>query len=466
MKKVNYSHFLAIVVIMTACTRTDRPSVSPATSSQSPTSPPTQTSLSPTRTVSPTHTRRVIPSSTFEPTLTVAPTETRIVIPVCPGGGIVNRMPDDFGITGTIVYQNNDKKGLYTIGGMPLMHSQLPVDNTQQNEVFGFSPNGEWLAYAPNAGESTAELIAEPSGILTTTGTIAFDTPLLVLLSAKGDRIESSLDQSRITVDLPITTLNKALRWPYSYWNNNIYLFILLYFWDLDPYSHGAERPILFDPFQGIWVQEPILGLDDRYLQGNVGFSPDLTRVLYETQNGDFYAGIQLRDLTTNDVLWSDTEFQLGKNTRIFWSPDSSTVAVSNIGIGQRFHTTYLISRDGKAKIIEDSKFPTSEFNLISLSWSPNSRYIAMVDTSGTTYQLYIYDNDLDQYLYYCPLISYEGVTQPNPIWSPDNSYIILSSSSSNMPIQIINVQTGEIFNLLKEGFAFGWSDKFPTVWP
>jgi hypothetical protein len=385
---------------------------------------------------------------------------------MCPGGGDVNVLPDKFGMAGIIVYQNNDKKGLYTIGGMPLMHSQLPVDNTQQNEVFGFSPNGEWLAYAPNTGVSTAKLIVEPSGILTTTGTIAFDTPQLILLSANGDRIESSFDQSRITVDLAITTLNKALRWPNSYWNNNNYLFILLYFWDLDPYSHGAERPILFDPFEGIWVQELILGLDDRYLQGNVGFSPDLTRVLYDTQNGDLYTGIQLRDLTTNDVLWSDTEFQLGKNTLILWSPDSSMVAVGNIGIDQRFHTTYLISHDGKAKVIEDSKFPTSEFHLVSLNWSPNSRYIAMVDSNGTTYQLYIYDNDLDQYLYYCPLVSYEGGSHLDPIWSPDNFYIAFSSSILHMPVQILNVQTGEMFNLLKEGFAVGWSDKFPTVWP
>ena len=82
-------------------------------------------------------------------TNTVSPLQMDEMIPSCLNDGIPLSLPDDFGLDDSIVYQDSDLTGLYSVGGEPLVFSSLPVSETHKYENMGFSPDGYWLAYSP-----------------------------------------------------------------------------------------------------------------------------------------------------------------------------------------------------------------------------------------------------------------------------------------------------------------------------
>jgi Tol biopolymer transport system component len=89
-----------------------------------------------------------------------------------------------------------------------------------------------------------------------------------------------------------------------------------------------------------------------------------------------------------------------------------------------------------------------------------------MIYSNGEAYRLLVYDREQNRYLYYCPLTTFDELSQPEPVWSPDGLYVILSSSFSDVLMQLFDIQTGNIYKLPEKGKASGWSDKFPTLWP
>ena len=435
----------------------------------------TSATIMPIPTITATSTLR--PTSTFSPDSTESfdsgsePTTLGEAIRVCPGEGVPISPPAGFGFSGTIVYQHYYHQGLYTIGGQPLVQSHVLISETQEYDIYGFSPDGSWLAYAPVSRRNA------PQGTRTMTTTLVLETPSIILLSASGEKIENAFNFEGLNYQdntgqwLQIYNIRSIASYPNSYWLNEHLIYAILAFDDpTDRYTHGYAVPILFDPFQDTWLDEALKGLD-RFNDGRIGISPDMRRVLYEAKSLDavsgmsIESGITLRDLDKDEDIWSDPKFP--SSVTIRWAPDSSMVAVGNT-LFSGDDQLLLLSRDGDSKVIADATFPGYGFALVDLSWSPDSRYLALVThrhDPEEDVEIYLYDTLTERYIYFCPLVTYKKA--PSAVfWSPDSSYIALSSSASKMPLQLFDVNTGKIFKIAEDAIAVGWSDKFPVEWP
>ena len=337
---------------------------------------------------------------------------------------------------------------------MPLTQSQLPMGLEQEFVVYDFSPDGKWLAYSPLHSSE------DPSLRL-------FETPMMILLSYTGERIEHPIDVSVFEDELRECCLDSYFDRlsDDSHWINNELLYMELFALPVEGSTGGAVMPEIFDPFAGVWLTDWLDALSDRpgvgTFRDDIGISPDLSRVLYPFISGEGWGnGIILRDLTTKNELWFDPMFAYDYGILIRWSPDSSVVAVAN----RLTSRLLLISRDGDVREeIANSSFLGSGFNVEYLAWSPDGRYLALIDDYEIVNDVYIYDTVNDQYIYRCPLTELSDYFI-RLIWSPDGAWIALTALDS--PLQVLNVQTGEVIQLLDDAIAVGWSDKFPTVWP
>ena len=80
---------------------------------------------------------------------------------------------------------------------------------------------------------------------------------------------------------------------------------------------------------------------------------------------------------------------------------------------------------------------------------------------------LYIYDLVKKKYIYRFPFYGYGTRTPPGVYWSPDGNYIVPFIPEWHMPLEILNLRTGQMYELVKDASRVsGWSDKFPVVWP
>jgi WD40 repeat protein len=107
---------------------------------------------------------------------------------------------------------------------------------------------------------------------------------------------------------------------------------------------------------------------------------------------------------------------------------------------------------------------PLSELLVEDLQWSPDGKYIAILVWEGeaTGESVIIYDSITQKYLSRCPIPRSDD-RRPHIIWSPDNKY--LAYVGVDYPVIIMNVQSGELFQLVDKARAVGWSDKFPVIW-
>jgi hypothetical protein len=414
---------------------------------------------------SPTHkpqltTLTSIPTISVKSTFTPGSTKTTKQIPICSSNGIPANIPHDFSLPGTIIFQNNDRDRYHMMGGASLPQSKFPISESTDIINFGISPDGQWLAYSPITQYSIDPFIQ--GGVLVT-GTIVFETPTIALLAATGERIEYAFAVTNLTYDGNAGyhwQLRRVLDFPDSYWINDHLLYLVLFFDDpTDPYTRGLTLPKIFDISTGKWSDETFNHMN-RFDSGRVGFSPDMSRALFEAKSGDQYAGIVLQDLSRGVQVWTDPDFTFRVSSVIRWSLDSSWVAITDIELVPQIQPIFLVSRDGLVKKITDSTFPVS--GPIDMQWSPDSQYLALV----LPYRgLYLYNIITDQYFYSCPLVVFDEWL-PEVIWSPDSSYIALSIEGNKFPLQIWKVKTGEIFDLVENAYAIGWSDKFPVEWP
>lgn len=426
--------FLTLVAGMVACNSTAARTTPAGKSTPTPSPLPP----SPTAAVSPTAEPNSTPEAVWRPE----------DIPLCPTEGRLISPPPGFGIEGTIIYQQNNWYGLYAIGGKPLRQGQLPLNATQQASVYGFSPDGQWLAYAP-----------EIPGI---EGAVVFGTPVLILLSAIGERIEQNLDVSGLEDVLRASCCpDHEFFDSTGEWINNGLLYIRLA--GISNMGRGmvSTLPMVFDPWKGSWVKHWIDDLPEvsRTSLGYVGwnhikFSPDMSRVLYPSKKG----GITLYDLAQGVEVWSDRKYFVMYGEEMAWSPDSSVVAVINNRAFPEERHFWVISRDGEVREIIDA----ANLAISSLCWSPNSRYLAFTDYSHIeNMYLYLYDRQADHYLYRCPLPR----VYTELFWSPDGEWIAFGDAMEGS-LYLLKVQTGEVIELVENASPVGWSDKFPVVWP
>lgn len=411
-------------------------------------------------TKTPTSPVRITPT----PSPTNQPIQTKSPNPVCPNHG--NPVPRSSiqGINGTILYQIENQSGIFTLGGSSLERSYIPLPEASDNVIVGLSPNGKSLAYAPKKYKSTLKRVFDGDKI-TLTGKIVFETPSLTILTALGERINYEFQIKdliyRSYQDWPVEWLKTIIRYPASYWINDDIIAVRLFYDDpIDPYSRGYSPIKMFKTtVEGSWIDGPLKKLN-RLDDGEVGFSPDMSRVLYEAKNGDFSSGIVLRDLEKNINLWSDPDFSPSVIVR--WAFNSSMVAVGNKLIG-RDDRILIISRNGDQEIITDSTLTLDGFYLMDLSWSPDSRYLALITHRYSPFEqvdFLIYDSTKGQFVLNCPLISQQSFSRL--FWSPDNQYIAFSGSDYDLPVEILNTETGEVYELVQNAVIIGWTDKFP----
>lgn len=373
-------------------------------------------------------------------------TDISLSIPICPKSGIQTSPSDNFGIPGTIVYQKGFQ-GIYTVGGIPLTYSKLPVDEGQENFAFGFSPNGEWFAFSPLEYTPTNETV--------------FESPKIVLLSANGERIETSFSVEDFADELPVGFRLIGFS-GYSHWINSTTIYAALYSGTMTSTSAGTidDLPKVLDPFAGVWREDLLKDLPEGAKSFPKGISPDMTRMLY--MGGD---GLFLKDWEKGVDIWHNKDLFAGFGALMFWSPDSETVAYANLYDSPESRTVVLISRDGRAKPIMGPTLSLSELLVMDLRWSPDGRYLALLawKEEGKELSVFIYDFEAEKYISQCPIAKYTS-RGAKLIWSPNNKY--LAYAALDYPLIIMDVESGETIKLADGARAVGWSDKFPVTWP
>ena len=337
--------------------------------------------------------------------------------------------------------------GFQTLGGSPLQQGAIPI---QEGIVvpLGLSPDGHWFAYTYQSQLNGSE----PT------------TLSKYLLSSAGETVEQLLDVSLIR-DVIEGELKSIAG--FGDWINNEIIRVTLHIDDGDPYGHGFYIQKILSPFTGAWIEEPLESLTDRTAELMIGFSPDMRRVLYESVSGSRYNGLILRDLETNTILWADEDFDYGRGlTMMDWSDDGDWVAVTSLDVPPEERIVLAVSREGESKLVADTTFPVEGFRARRLAWSPDGKYLALVNENAMFTQgppeIYIYDNRLDQYVLKCPLSSYDEAFPPQITWSPDSKAIALSLGFPEYPIQIFDIMTGELVDISKTGSVVGWSAIFP----
>jgi WD40 repeat protein len=417
--------------------------------------PTISSNIVPTITRSPTPQVTTKPSSTFtaEPITTPTIELGSLSIPICVGKGQVISPPPNFGITGTIVYQKELIHGLYTIGGTPLTQGQL-ADQLEEINVYGFSPDGMWLAYAPEEADSSTGII--------------FHTPKMILLSAAGERIEQVINIEGLEKELQERCVGcQGFEFFDSAgeWINNNLMYVHLGARSNEEGGPFSSLPKVFDPFTGDWQDQWFDNFPGVYTImptrldiHHIKLSPDLSRVLYPTDKG----GIILRDVAQGIELWSDKSFTKREGEKIEWSPDSKMVAVVNKFLPNE-HRLLLITSDGEVTELVNAEYPQSGLHVTGLAWSPDSRYLAYTADLDDA-NLYLYDTQTKSYVYQCPLPGIIG-GYLSLVWSPDNQWIAYSYKATGA-MRLLNVQSGEVIELLDDAIPVGWSDKFPTEWP
>jgi WD40 repeat protein len=404
---------------------------------------------------------------TWTPTVTLPPTQTKTpttsirtipitnTIPTCPGNGILIQPPAGFGLPGTIIYQGEKVlhgdyiegtyitgAGLYSVGGSPLIYSKLPVDQTQKYDVFGVSPDGNWLAFSPVSYDSE--------------GNVIYGDPKIGLLSASGEVIENTLASSGIYREIPEGFLQGGLG--FGDWINNDLLYG--YYWfRVRPeltLSRYEGRSSVIDPFKGVVISDLLTNLDNLDASQSMAFSPDMRRVLYRSTDG-----LVLYNLVNSQAIWSEKVLIPQFGVRIDWSPDSLFVAYAVQGITQNNTSVSILTHDGRQEtIILD---PSDGYQMWSMSWSPDSQNLAFaINNEADELSVYIYNLQTSQYVYQCPIVGTDFIG--DLYWSPDTQY--LAYGYFGTPIQVLNLHTGDIFELADIGVPVGWSDKFPTAWP
>jgi len=322
---------------------------------------------------------------------------------------------------------------VYLYGGLPLQEKRLQGVLANYAIPVGFSPNGEWFAYAtgiPSKGEVAS----------------------IHLFSASGQKQTQALP----ALVLPQEGTG-AGTWAWAHWISDKYVVARIY-------RQDNPRDLVFavlDPFAGQWLHNLPSELPDPDIWTAFAVSPDLTRVVYAGAGNMLI----LWDLTNQRELWRlndffDPSFVGGAGSRIIsivWNADSSGFVFNDMELGGSAsdltaYRVYRVDRDG-AQIST-----VSEHGIWNLAVSPNGRYLAGRTEDG----LVIYDVSLAKQVATCPIVTGGNLI---PFWSPDGSFLayerdLSSEEDLHMAIEVWNLANGTITRLLAKNSIFigGWS--------
>jgi len=362
------------------------------------------------------------------------------MVPMCQSKGKHTLASGDSGISGTIIFQNDHLTGLYTLGGTPITGSQI-LTNTTSSVLFGFSPDGQWLAYSPFVPSENPD----------------FEQFQIILLSADGQKIERKFSTKSFESNLQVGHRLLGIS-GLSYWINDDMIYLVLCSQNPDENTSGYidHFPKVLDPFSGEWKNQ-YLNLPDRFLSDVVGISPDKSRALFREN------GFSLWNYNHANRIWRDETLMAPNESLIYWSPNSSLAAYASLyDDWSKNSTAGIITRNGDFTPILSPKSPVPGMIILNISWSPDSQYLALAGKDGEDLSLFIYDVSQRKFISQCKVAKFSS-TSPSLIWNPDSSRIAISQTDS--PILIFDVPSGDILELAQHGWVSGWSDKFPVNW-
>jgi hypothetical protein len=366
---------------------------------------------------------------------------------VCLDNGRPAPPSKDFGINGNIVYRGPNGKGLYTVGGVPLVYSRFPVPQNQDYELWGFSPDGKTLAFLP---------------IVQIKGLPHIINPIISLLNPNG-RVENiAANMTPIKAEIPQGTyLYRWINKPGNWFTNNLINLNIEYAGETRTFT--IHR--VFDIVNNMWSEYLINNLPGQADYSEVGFSPDLTRALYTKylQNDGSYQVVLWNLVNGKEIAHYPGAFPEWSGVR--WSPDNSKATyISNL---HEDISLFLVGRDSgeRQEIQLPSLVKTGQItNPLSISWSPDSQFIAISSSlypnnenvSSITY--YIYDTKKHKLIYSCPS---QG-SGSDIYWSPDSKFIVPTDViNSTNELILYDIQTGGVIKIADNAIVGGWSDKF-----
>lgn len=365
-------------------------------------------------------------------------------IPLCIEGVTFQNADASFGISGSIILQNDNATGLNMATGTPVNLSELLIPHDGPIHVFGVSPNGKWLAYSPIIQRHDNELINKNLNI--------------VLLGSDGSLIEKTPDLNWLKeIQKPDYKIEQFV---WGYWLNDHSIFTFVNSIMPEDYRPqiGYFYPVILNPFEGNLRLEEMKLIPDIDGLDWFSYSPDMKNVLYAGK------GISLleRKNSSLDQLWVEDYwiFQPGL-TSVQWSPDSSWVVFTSQDLATKHNIQVnLVSRNKKEiQEIRDSKFG---YLIKYFYWSPNSRYFAFISSQANDKDtLFIFDVSQNKFILECTLENKDLSlpTLPSIIWSPDNKWIAISQRGTPLRLLRISDRKGVVLDIYGE--AVGWSDQF-----
>lgn len=381
-------------------------------------------------TYTPLPTSTPLPLASITPTISHTPTpEERIQS--CQNPDLPNAIDNRFGFPGVlavVVYPED----VYLYGGLPLQERRLQGLLANRAIPVGFSPNGQWFAYAtglPSKGETVS----------------------IHLLSASGQ------EQSRVLPSLvPPQEGTGAGTWAWARWIGDGHILAQIY-------RQNDPRDLIFavlDPLMGQWRHNLSNEVSAPSARTSFAVSPDLTLVVYTVTENT----LVLWDLTNQRDLWQLNDFfdtflsEAGSRTvSVIWNADSSWFVFNDMELeGDASDLTayrvYRVDRDG-AHITTISKH-----GMWNLALSPDGRYLVGRTEEG----LHIYDVRLAKQVAICPIVTGGRLI---PFWSPDGRHLAYErdlgdQADPNMAIEVWDLPTGTITRLLVRNSIFigGWS--------
>jgi hypothetical protein len=410
----------------------------------------------PTQTVTPQPTE---PDFESQPTATATQEPQVEEIPVC-----ISRPStpeEDIHFPGTLLYVDPAQEMWFSIDST-LMISERPDLDFPGYGFAGFSPDSQWVAYIERVNVNYGE-----------------DLPAIsfFLLSPSGERMEHKLDLTGFLEQVPLDLYLSGTRAPH-YWINDQLIYVTLRMTTLPVGSQNIHPLVkLLDPFYGVWREDlledipyftPVRESFNVPIRYMAGFSPDLTRLLYEYRNPQTFEGsVVLWDMVEKQVIWSDRELEIPNGVIIAWSPDSSVAAYTAFRVSpQMDRRIFLVDHSGTSRhALPSPPYSPSDVQFDNLAWSPNSRYLALnsegdANGSSSAPTVFIYDRLEDRYILQCPF----GDVGDKPgkiIWSPDSRYLVPSTWDGGKLI-VIDLLQRQVFSLGLAGYPLAW---LPDEW-
>jgi hypothetical protein len=388
-----------------------------------------------------------------KPSLTPTIFQSENSIPICKQKGSPFSPPEGFGLNGSIVYLDNSMDIFYSVGGMPLKYSKLPIPESTKYQVIGFSPNGEWFAYSSKSKEEGGKITSLDMNLLSSSGEKrAIKAPFDIFVSHSGEQMQVT----------GWSTIDRR-------WLNNNLIFLYVYL-NSSSSEIGSDFPGILDPFLSIWRDDLINAVQDGNYNHDIKFSGDLTRVLYTSNKGIVLRNLDLKSMKLIDNNKQLIQSGVGPSGPFFeWAPDNTRFVYGLKVSTPEYRKIIMMTRDGELiKEIFPPQYSNQALIFLpgALDWSPDSKMIAMTgeiyntDTKVVeTKILYVYNVAAGDFVYQCPLSYYDSL--PSSFWSPDSRYLVPLAKNPSSPILLYEINTGDVIKLVEQGTVVGWSDKF-----